>query len=300
MEAKEGELRGIILAEIRERGAMSFRRYMELCLYHPELGYYRRKDGERFGRAGDYYTSSQLGSVFARLMAQRFRQMAAELGEFTLLEVGPGRGDFARGLGDIPYVGVEVGDPWPARPIVGCIFANEFFDSLPVEVFDAQGREVKVIERDGVLAWDGKPARERAPDAAQWLRRFADTLQRGYVIIADYGYRGVEAERFPQGSLMTYRRHAACSDVFADPGERDITAHVDFDLLARAGEAAGLRESTFQPQSSYLMRLGEGDEFAAVFGDCRSEAERLPRALQLKNLLFGIGAVMRVLEMRKG
>lgn len=278
----------ILLEEIRQKGPMSFRRYMELCLYHPEFGYYTGGKN-RFGREGDYYTSAQLGTLFARLMAKRFEEMKRELGAFTVLEIGPGRGDFGRAL-PFEYVGVEYGQPLPEHPITGCIFCNEFFDALPVEAYRGD-QEVMVEERDGKFAWiGGPPTREVSPDAAAWVERLAALLERGYLVIVDYGYRGREVDRFVEGTLMTYRHHTASPDVFADPGERDITAHVDFDLLAAAGRAAGLVESCFESQGSYLMRLLDPDSV---------DAAPLEDRLKLKNLLFGIGETMRVLEMRR-
>lgn len=281
---------------------------MELCLYHPKFGYYRTAR-EKFGKAGDYYTSAQLGPIYARLLARRFEQMRRELEaeEFTVLEMGPGRGDFGRELEaaapDLRYIGVEYGDPFPEKAFDGCVFCNEFFDALPVQAY-RDGREMLVGERDGELVWTpGQPtdraAPEFAPDAEPWMRRFAGILERGHVLVVDYGYRGREVERFPEGTLMSYRRHVASEDVLAEPGERDLTAHVDFDLLARAGTEAGLRETAFETQSRYLMRLGETDQFAAAYAGCRTEAERLRASLLLKNLLVGIGETMRVLELRK-
>src|ERR1017187_8348078 len=92
--------REAIVAEIRAQGPISFERYMELCLYHPDWGYYTSRARERFGRDGDYYTSAQLGTLFARLMARRFAAMLDELGggDFTVIEVGSGRGDFGAEL----------------------------------------------------------------------------------------------------------------------------------------------------------------------------------------------------------
>ncbi len=295
-----------VLDEIRRSGPISFARYMEICLYDPNDGYYTANSREPFGRAGDYYTSAQLGTVFARVMAKRFEAMHEEVGggEFTIIEVGPGRGDFGQELRNhFRYIPVEHGDPWPEQPIRGCIFSNEFFDALPVRAYRGE-EEVLVTEHDGNLDWDGlgkeaPPDHERSPHAAEWMRRFAATLERGYVVAVDYGYRGRERDRFPAGTLMTYRHHQASEDVFADPGERDITAHVDFGLLADAGRAAGLVETAFDPQSRYLMRIGESDQFDCVFASCRTETERVQATLHLKNLLFGIGETMRVLEMSK-
>ena len=63
-------LRQVIEQEIREFEPIPFSRYMELCLYHPELGYYSRH-AEQFGKAGDFYTSSDVHAVFGRLLARQ-------------------------------------------------------------------------------------------------------------------------------------------------------------------------------------------------------------------------------------
>ena len=91
-------LRRIIEQEIREHGPIPFSRYMEQCLYHPELGYYSR-NAEQFGKAGDFYTSSDVHAVFGRLLARQFEEMWRALGspvEIEILELGPGRGLFAQ------------------------------------------------------------------------------------------------------------------------------------------------------------------------------------------------------------
>ena len=75
---------------------------MELCLYHPELGYYSRHAGQ-FGKAGDFYTSSDVHAVFGRLLARQFDQMWRVLGTpatIVLRELGPGRGLFAQDVLD--------------------------------------------------------------------------------------------------------------------------------------------------------------------------------------------------------
>src|SRR6266571_2084217 len=95
-------LREKIEQEIHERGPIPFSRYMELCLYDPELGYYSR-DVERFGKAGDFYTSSDVHAVFGRLLARQFEEIWRALGspeQIEVLELGPGRGLFARDVLD--------------------------------------------------------------------------------------------------------------------------------------------------------------------------------------------------------
>jgi SAM-dependent MidA family methyltransferase len=91
-----------IQSEIRERGAIPFSRYMELCLYDAELGYYSRS-AEQFGKAGDFYTSSDVHAVFGRLMARQFEEMWRVLGspaQIEMFELGPGRGLFAQDVLD--------------------------------------------------------------------------------------------------------------------------------------------------------------------------------------------------------
>ena len=73
------ELRRKIEAEIAERGPIPFSRYMEICLYDAELGYYSR-NAAQFGKAGDFYTSSDVHAVFGRLMARQFEEMWREIG----------------------------------------------------------------------------------------------------------------------------------------------------------------------------------------------------------------------------
>jgi SAM-dependent MidA family methyltransferase len=90
-------LRERIADVIRCEGPIPFSRYMELCLYEPELGYYSRAR-EQFGKAGDFYTSSDVHAVFGRLLTRQFDEMWRALGSperVDAIELGPGRGLFA-------------------------------------------------------------------------------------------------------------------------------------------------------------------------------------------------------------
>ena len=179
-------LRQKIEQEIRERGPIPFSRYMELCLYDPDLGYYSR-NAEQFGKAGDFYTSSDVHAVFGRLLARQFEEMWRVLGspeQIVILELGPGRGLFAQDVLDwsekkfpdffraAHYTLAERSPALrqrlestlskhfrsgkasltqPLKPLPNdvtveralapevpvIVFANEFFDALPVEVLSA-------------------------------------------------------------------------------------------------------------------------------------------------------------------
>ena len=81
---------------------------MEMCLYDPEFGYYSR-NAAQFGKAGDFYTSSDVHAVFGRLLARQFDEMWRALGSpesILVMELGPGRGLFAQDVLDL--VGKEV------------------------------------------------------------------------------------------------------------------------------------------------------------------------------------------------
>jgi SAM-dependent MidA family methyltransferase len=95
-------LRQKIEQEIRERGPIPFSRYMELCLYDADHGYYSR-NAQQFGKSGDFYTSSDVHAVFGRLMARQFEEMWRALGspeKIVVVELGPGRGLFAQDVLD--------------------------------------------------------------------------------------------------------------------------------------------------------------------------------------------------------
>jgi SAM-dependent MidA family methyltransferase len=87
--------------EIGEIGPMPFSRYMQICLYEP-YGYYSAH-AEQFGKAGDFYTSSDVHAVFGRLLARQFEEIWQALerpAAIEILELGPGRGLFARDVLD--------------------------------------------------------------------------------------------------------------------------------------------------------------------------------------------------------
>jgi len=318
----------LIRAEIRAHGPLPFSRFMELALYHPESGYYRR--GQKvFGREGDFYTAAQLQPVFGRLLDCAFRQLGAPAqsgGRVLVADWGAGQSDLREALGAYDYRAVDSGRDETPQRFSGIVLANELFDALPVDVArraDGVWREWRIVEQGAGFAWQAGAALEgewleyaqRAAGAARWdcddavlelpvaLRSCVESidrkLERGWVVTFDYGYTDRELLRFPQGTLMSYRKHRACDDVLVDPSERDITAHVPFDELRRCAQAAGWREARFESMGQFLMWAGAADQFGAALA-AGSEAEALRLRLQLKALLFDIGETFRAVVWEKG
>src|ERR1035441_5340182 len=85
-----------IAGEIRDRGAITFARFMELALYCPNCGYYEREE-DIIGRRGDYYTSVSVGSLFGELLAFQFAEWLQQ-GGMRIVEAGAHGGDLARDI----------------------------------------------------------------------------------------------------------------------------------------------------------------------------------------------------------
>jgi SAM-dependent MidA family methyltransferase len=352
------ELRTFIEEEIRQRGPIPFSRYMELCLYHPELGYYSRH-ANQFGKAGDFYTSSDVHAVFGRLLARQFQEMWRALDSperIVVKELGPGRGLFAQDVLDwsekkfpefyraLRYVLVEHSPALRERmkdtlkrhlhsgkatfgaveehidsPAIG--FANEFFDAIPVEVISSKG-SLRINAREGrfVEAWDSASAEElefldrysvhpeegeRVEISLQSQRLMSSAMQidRGFMVVVDYGYaREEQLAGRHRGTLKAIRQHSVSENPYEAPGEQDITADVNFTALAAAAERSGLHPEKLITQSQFLMGIGETNEFADAFEDCRVPQERAKVALQLKHLVTpaGMGESFHVLVASKG
>ncbi len=323
-------LEKLIRDEIRRHGPVPFQRFMELALYHPEYGYYCRKR-DPFGVEGDFYTNSQLQPVFGRLVAQqiaRWREEMGRPGDFTVVEVGAGRGEtlqeVRRALPSVRCVAVDrAGDELPAR-FSGVIYSNELFDALPVHVVSRRGSgvaEILVDATDQGFSWvEGEPSTlalaeyvdHHAPGLAEGrqievnlaaldeLERMATALEHGSVLTIDYGYTAAEIarDRFPNGSLMSYQRHQTQEDVLREPGERDITCHTNFTALEARGREMGLQSMGVTSQAHFLLAIGAADQFETALA-AGNERETLRLRMQLKSLLFGMGETFRVLTQRK-
>ncbi|MBC8549459.1 MAG: SAM-dependent methyltransferase [Candidatus Brocadiales bacterium] len=177
------DLRKEIVSLINEKGKITFADFMDLALYHPEYGYYT-SGKEKIGKRGDYYTSSDVHSVFGELIARQLEQMWRLLGSnrFTVVEIGAGKGwlchdilnyvrnEYPEFFEKIDYKIVEISrnlierqsntlkgleekvswesfseDGFSFNPIEGCFLSNEFVDSLPVHQVVVENNRLKEI-----------------------------------------------------------------------------------------------------------------------------------------------------------
>jgi SAM-dependent MidA family methyltransferase len=211
-------LKGLLLDTLRRTGAITFERYMALCLYHPEHGYYAQ-GRDRTGVEGDYFTSPDLHPIFARLVARQAAEMWDMLGRpsrFSWVEMGAGRGlfaqDFLSGVKSAPpdfalaldYVAIEPSPRQCARlrerlaekglagtvrllekleqlsPITGCFFSNELVDAFPVAVVTRAGGHLREVY---VAARGDELCEELGPihdpTIAAAVARYANQLEEG-------------------------------------------------------------------------------------------------------------------------
>lgn len=200
-----------------------------------------------------------------------------------------------------PLSGLQALGP---RSVRGMVFSYELFDALPVHrvVGGASGPEELLVDldpRDERYVW----RRAMLSDAAlgellgalgvelevdqiadlslDWeplYRRLAESLARGLLVTADYGYDGgrlYDPRVRRHGTLACYREHRVHRDPFAHVGEQDLTAHVDFDLLRSVGEQTGLTTVAFTRQALWLTAAGLFDELAEADLETRIAAQTL-------------------------
>jgi SAM-dependent MidA family methyltransferase len=340
-----------IQALVAERGAVRFRDFMEMALYHPEHGYYGAGRAA-LGRKGDYFTNVSVGAVYGELMGMQFMEMWERLerpGRFTIVEQGANDGTLAadvlgwcrtsapgfyevvkyeiverfnvlRGRQEEKLGGFGEKVTWRNRltelpPFTGVHFSNELVDAFPVHLVRYHEGEWVEMWVTADLNWMEMPVRDEALrkglegvpviegyttevnlEAALWAKALAPRVERGWVMMVDYGY---SRERFyaperKDGTLECYAGHAKGLDPLEAPGYRDLTAHVEFTSLARAFMAAGMDLTGYTDQHHFLTGLA-GKAYVE-----RTPTEREARGL--KTLLHPemLGRAFRVLAVSHG
>lgn len=213
--------------------------------------------------------------------------------------------------------------------MTGCILSNELIDSFPVHVVEMTADGVReryvAVEGDHFVDRWCAPSDPRIPlyfarlglwppvgsraevnlAMIDWVTAACRTLQRGFVLTIDYGFEAAELYGVGRanGTLLCYHRHQTVDDPFLRVGEQDITSHVDFTTLRRAGEEAGLSTVWFGEQYRFLLACGMMEELLALEQTPQSETERLKTTLALKKLILpegGMGDTFKVLVQGKG
>jgi SAM-dependent MidA family methyltransferase len=323
----------LIRQQIAATGPMPVARYMQLCLTHPEHGYYLRRDP--LGREGDFITAPEVSQMFGELIGLWAASVWSAMGapeQVRFIELGPGRGtmmaDALRAIRILPAfhsaISVHLVEASPALrdkqrekladaaevewyehfedipegPAI--VLANEFFDALPVHqaVKTESGWHERVIALDDDIFAYGvadkpiprfevllQPQVRAAPVGAifEWrpdteimtiARRLRE--QGGAALIIDYGHVRSDAG----DTFQAIARHG-----FANPlrraGEADVTAHVDFEALARAAQDIGARTHGPVEQGAFLTRLGIETRAQTLMKNASEEgAQAIAAALQ--------------------
>jgi SAM-dependent MidA family methyltransferase len=295
------ELVLLIREKIASDGPQPFTWFMEQALYHPEHGYYTTGRAQ-IGRGGDYFTNVSVGPLFGQLLALQFIEIWERLGQidrFIIVEQGAHHAQFARDVLEfvrqrfpefLRTLRYRIIEPFPKlqdrqREILGAFaeqvqwrksletvesftgvhFSNELLDSMPVNL------RHKLVGLDGdkfvfVESTQREPTNQLQLD---WIASVAPKLQRGVVLIVDYGFCGDEFREV----LQVRSRHRQLNSPFDQIGEADITAHVNWTEIARAAENNGLRLLGFTDQHHFFTGIVSGHpEIAAD--------EKSKRALQ--------------------
>jgi SAM-dependent MidA family methyltransferase len=212
-------------------------------------------------------------------------------------------------------------EPFDATPAPGAVIANELLDALPVHRVEG-GPDGSLAERFVVLA-DPSSAGEAdfttalgAPSTPElaarleaegvqlapgqpaeiclaldgWIQAATAPLDRGELLLIDYGYPAPELYTPARGStLRAYHRHRVHADPFVAIGRQDLTAHVDLTAVERAAGAAGLAPLGRTTQAQFLANLGANELLVALQADPTTTLESYMEARS---------ALMRMLDPR--
>lgn len=273
-----------LVARLQVEGPMPLSDYMALCNAH----YYATRDP--LGAAGDFTTAPEISQIFGELIGLWAADLWYSSGAptpFRLAELGPGRGtlmaDALRATRAVPgfhaALSVHFVETSPLlralqhravphalwheavaalrrdeSPLL--VIANEFFDALPIDLL-CDGAPMHVgLDTHNQLVFE-PPLPSDQPMRLQEYSPAAQAVLRALLavpcclLIIDYGYVAPGCGT----TLQALARHAY-ADPLSDPGEQDLTAHVDFGALAATAKALGCMVYGPTSQSSFLRRLG--------------------------------------------
>lgn len=303
--------RQVFASETDAASGVSFARFMELAMYHPQVGYYtapRRRVGR--DKAADFFTATSFSPVFGELVCAA---AAGLLGwrnprDYTFVEIGAEPGGGA--LRDVvhPFGAHRIfryGEPLDIRG--SCVvFSNELFDAQPFH---------RVVFRHGAwrelgVALAGEELREvelaaPTPEVAQALENFPPSAPEGYTIDAplrtmpllerivsqpwtglflafDYGRSWATlVEEYPEGTGRTYSHQIMGSDLLDRPGEIDLTCHICWDWLADSLQRNGFGEALVESHEVFFTRRASETLATIVAAEARGFSPRKQAVMQL-------------------
>lgn len=294
---------------------MTVAAYMEACNAH----YYATRDP--LGAGGDFTTAPEISQMFGEMVGACLADCWLRAGapaDAAYVELGPGRGTLAadalrvmRRAGFAGPVELVETSEWlrteqaarvpearwhgtigalPPAPAL-CV-ANEFFDALPVEQWI--GDEQRLVMADGQrlafvqqgLPMEVSPARERA--AADLARHIA--ANGGVALIVDYGH----ATSAPGDTLQAVKAHGF-ADPLANPGEQDLTAHVDFEALRGAVEDITVEVAGPVEQGDFLRAIGIEARTEALIAANPERADDVRAAFDRLTSANAMGSIFKVL-----
>jgi SAM-dependent MidA family methyltransferase len=134
----------------------------------------------------------------------------------------------------------------------------------------SDGRLTSWFADAGVQLVDGQRAEVNLGMLA-WLEDLGTQLERGHLIVFDYGARTDQlySDERLSGTLRAFRDHHVSGDVLFGAGHQDITAHVDFDALERGARAAGFTPIELTRQAEFLLANG----LDGIYEAARAEAD---------------------------
>ena len=274
----------------------------------------------------------EVGAGSGRLAAQLLSALAARRLEPPYLILEPSAELRRRQARYLEERGLAARVRWleglPEPGLRGAVVANEVIDALPaslLEVTEGTLREAHVGWRDGAFrlewcapsatledAWAEIRRDLHAPlppgyrcevrlAAPAWVETMAARIEGGMLLLVDYGYprRELYHPERRRGTLACHYRHRVHHDPFFRPGLQDLTAHVDFTALARAGEAAGLEVAGFTTQADFLLATGLLEQGAGLAPGSRAYL-RFAQAVKRLTLPAEMGEAVKVLALTRG
>ena len=224
---------------------------------------------------------------------------------------------------------VEWLDALPSQAISGVIVANEVLDAMPVECFrinDGAVEQLQVLKKNGQLqavytqaddvmvehvrtieqrrgeAFKQGYCSEYNPALKAWLVSLYEVLNKGVVLIIDYGYPVKEyyLDERDSGTLVCHYQHRAHADPLWYPGLQDITAFVDFSEVAHAADAAGFDISGYTSQAMFLLGCGLEELHQSVITDDPRQQLLLAQQIKTLTLPSEMGERFKAMALSKG